>query len=725
MSGLRSSRAGSNCGRRGFRRNPQRDLGSRRRQFVLPCPLQVHDQARNRRTGLIQPVAHRLHAIFAHRDAVLVRTGTSVRQIQQYALGRAGRAHVRGHRPAEHNSYLCLRAMMLHGYALDGRGGIGGPRQQSSASQQRQHQQQSAAYAYFCPHSAAPLSASSCRHNWKTPAHCTPPLPILLRTSVASLPAGMARITASGVVHIVRHTSMVGIRVRLAVRVTVDAGEGGVIGRINVARSARSPHAGMRAGINREPGVIKGGSCPRSGVVAQRAGGGEGRRGVVGISGALIIRLMAGVAVRGRSRKLAVNVATGAGHGGVRAGQREGCGVVVEARGRPGRRRMAHLTLLREPSCCVIRVIGVLEVLQVAGHALSAQVGELPARVAALALQGGVRPRKREPAQRVVERRIGPGNCAVADGTIGGESAGNVVRVSGLLEICHVARRARGRHRRIAAVHVALRAGQLGVRAAQRPSRHGMVEVHVHPRTGVMAAATTGGESGIDVIGIVGRSPVLGVATQAVHGRAFEAATYVARGAVQRGVHAGEGKTGKAQVVEFGSEPGIHAVACLAGSRETRSRVIGIAGLLELRPMAAQTVGGEPLELAHRGVLVAAVALQQRVRSHQRKTVEVLLDVLHRNSPPFHVVAVFAVRSKLAAVNVGVAVRAFRAGIAEHQVRVALAARNSFVHPAQGKLRLIVIKFRNVADWLPGGEGMAVLAGEIQVAVRAARGGVS
>jgi len=361
----------------------------------------------------------------------------------------------------------------------------------------------------------------------------------------------------------------------------------------------------------------------------------------------------------------------------------------------------------------------------VAGDTLRAQVGELPTRVAGLALQGGVRPRERETAQRVVERRIRPGNRAVANGTIRGEPSGNVVRIGRLLEIRHVARRARGWHRSVAAVHVALRARHLGMRAVKRPARHGMVKVHVHPRTGVVAAAAAGGESGIDVIGIVGGSPILGMATEAVHRRAFKATAHVACRAVQRSVHAGEGKAGKTQVIKFGSEPGIHAVACLAGSGETRSCVIRIAGLLELCRMTAQTIGGESLELAYGSVLVAAVALQQRVRSHQRKAIEVLLYVLHRNSPPFHVVAVFAARSKLAPVNVGVAIRAFHAGVAEHQVGMALPARHSFVQAAQGKLRLVVIKFRNVANRLPGSEGVAVLAGQIQISVRAACAGIS
>jgi len=176
---------------------------------------------------------------------------------------------------------------------------------------------------------------------------------------------------------------------------------------------------------------------------------------------------------------------------------------------------------------------------------------------------------------------------------------------------------------------VALRAGHLGVRAAQRPAAHGMVEVHVHPRTGVVAGGASGGESRRDVVGIAGGGPVLGMATQAIHRCPLEAAAYVAGGTVQRGVHAGEGKAGEAQVIEFGSEPGVHAVTLLAGSGKTGGGMIGIRGLLELRRVTAEAIGGEPLELAHGRILMAAVALQQGVRAHQWEAVEMLLDVLH------------------------------------------------------------------------------------------------
>lgn len=120
---------------------------------------------------------------------------------------------------------------------------------------------------------------------------------------------------------------------------------------------------------------------------------------------------------------------------------------------------------------------------------------------------------------------------------------------------------------------------------------------------------------------------------------------------------------------------------------------------------------------------MTAVALQQRVRPHQRKTVEVLLDVLHRHSPAPDVVALFAVSSKLTAMNVSVAVGAFRARVAEHQVAVALAAGYPFVHAAQWELGLVVVKLGHVANRFPSGKGVAVLTRQGEITVRTACGG--
>ena len=47
------------------------------------------------------------------------------------------------------------------------------------------------------------------------------------------------------------------------------------------------------------------------------------------------------------------------------------------------------------------------------------------------------------------------------------------------------------------------------------------------------------------------------------------------------------------------------------------------------------------------------------------------------------------------------------------------------MHAAQGVAGLVVIEFRNGADWFPTQCGMAVLAGNVQIAVRATGGGVN
>jgi len=199
--------------------------------------------------------------------------------------------------------------------------------------------------------------------------HFLPHLPPVSRTSVATLACGVARITTRGVVNVVGHAGVVGVRIRLAVRMAVDAGESGVIRRIDMAGAAGRPYPRVRAGVNREPGVVESGPRPRSCVVAQRAGGGEGCRHVVGIGGALVILLVAGIAGRRRSCELIINVATGAGHGGVRAGQGEAGQVVIKAGRHPRRGGMAHLALLREAGGRVIGIVGVLEILEVARHA--------------------------------------------------------------------------------------------------------------------------------------------------------------------------------------------------------------------------------------------------------------------------------------------------------------------------------------------------------------------
>lgn len=240
-----------------------------------------------------------------------------------------------------------------------------------------------------------------------------------------------------------------------------------------------------------------------------------------------------------------------------------------------------------------------------------------------------------------------------------------------------------------------------------------------------MATGATGRKTRLDVIGIIRGGEILGMAAHAISRSSLEIAARVARRALQVGMHAGQGKAGKAQVIKLGTEPRVHAVARLASRGETGGGMVGIGGLLELGGMATDAIGGESLELAHRRILVAAVALQQCMRSHQRKAVEVLLHGLHPDPPALYRVAIFATGAELAPMDIRVAVRALRARVPEHQVGMALPAGDPFMHPAQGKLGLVVIKLRDIADRLPGCEAVTILARQIQITVGAARSGLA
>ena len=119
---------------------------------------------------------------------------------------------------------------------------------------------------------------------------------------------------------------------------------------------------------------------------------------------------------------------------------------------------------------------------------------------------------------------------------------------------------------------------------------------------------------------------------------------------------------------------------------------------------------------------MAREAILQGMGAQQRKTVLVLLHGLQRDLPAFYRVALLALRAELPAVDVGMAVRALRAHVGEHQARMTQAALHGFVHAAQWITRLVVVEFREIADGLPAREGVAILAGLVQRAVRAARG---
>ena len=109
------------------------------------------------------------------------------------------------------------------------------------------------------------------------------------------------------------------------------------------------------------------------------------------------------------------------------------------------------------------------------------------------------------------------------------------------------------------------------------------------------------------------------------------------------------------------------------------------------------------------------------MRAGQWKTTVVLLHLLYGNLPSPNRVALLAVGSQLAAMNICMTVLAVLADIAEYGLDVTFRTRDGFMHAAERILGFIVIEFRNGADRFPGVSGMAVLAGDVEIAVRTMR----
>ena len=131
------------------------------------------------------------------------------------------------------------------------------------------------------------------------------------------------------------------------------------------------------------------------------------------------------------------------------------------------------------------------------------------------------------------------------------------------------------------------------------------------------------------------------------------------------------------------------------------------------------------MELPHGGAFVTGVALQRGVRAHQRETILVILNLLHRDLPSLDAVALFATGAELSLMNVRVAIGTSAADVAEDQLCVARGARHLQVHATQRILRLVMIEFRDTADRLPAAEGVTVLARDVQWPVRTVGGGLT
>ena len=284
---------------------------------------------------------------------------------------------------------------------------------------------------------------------------------------------------------------------------------------------------------------------------------------------------------------------------------------------------------------------------------------------------------------RVTVRAVGCGK---------GGTGGRVYGVVGLLPGGEVATRIAAIGRRdlqvVVIVDMAGGAGNVGVAIRQRKTSERVVEVRRIPAFGGVAVGAISRRedgAGCGVNRIVGLLPggqvAAGVAAIGRSDLEVVVVVDVAGGAGHVGVAIRKRKTGGA-VVELRIEPGVERVAGFASRGEVRGRVIGIRGLLKIAQVAGHAGRGQSLELADGCALVTLFTRHSGMSAEQRKPVLMVLDLLHGNLPAQYGVALRAVGTEFAPMNVRVAVRAILSHVGENRLGMALRTFHFFVHAA-------------------------------------------
>jgi len=96
--------------------------------------------------------------------------------------------------------------------------------------------------------------------------------------------------------------------------------------------------------------------------------------------------------------------------------------------------------------------------------------------------------------------------------------------------------------------------------------------------------------------------------------------------------------------------------------------VIGIGRLLVGLLVTGIALDGQSLELPDGPALVTVGAVQPGMPAHEWEAVRVFPHRLEEDAPALHRVALFAIRPHLAAMDIGMTIRAVRACVGKHHL---------------------------------------------------------
>lgn len=155
--------------------------------------------------------------------------------------------------------------------------------------------------------------------------------------------------------------------------------------------------------IDIEPGMVEGCPCPAARRMAECARRWESRGNMGRTVGLLILRLVAAITIGEQVCVVVVHVTIRTRDLGVSARQGKRGVVVVKACRRPGCSAVANITLLRETSGSMVRVVRILIINQVAIHACRAGHAVIPLGMALAALQARMESGQRPSCRCVIE----------------------------------------------------------------------------------------------------------------------------------------------------------------------------------------------------------------------------------------------------------------------------------------------------------------------------------
>lgn len=229
---------------------------------------------------------------------------------------------------------------------------------------------------------------------------------------------------------------------------------------------------------------------------------------------------------------------------------------------------------------------------------------------------------------------------------------------------------------------MALVALQLCVPAGQREPDRVVIETRRLPGRGGMALLAGLWEPERDVVRIACFLEVRQVAADAGGRRALVPSACMAGCAIQGRVRSRQGKSREFQVIELRAQPGVNRMALFALDGEPGGDMTRCVRLLVGVLVTGVALDGESLELPNRLALMAVRTVQSGVPTNKREPVVVLSHLLKNDAPALDSVALFAVRSHLSAMDVGMAIRAVGSGIREHRLGMTLGAGHPLVQAA-------------------------------------------